>query len=50
NVDFAVTYIKATGDAPINEQQNLLNLATVNFNGEASGDVWLAGIQMSYKM
>lgn len=50
NVDFAVTYIKATGDAPINEQQNLLGLAAVNFNGEASGDVWLAGIQMSYKM
>jgi len=50
NVDFALTYIRATGDAPINEQQNLLNLATVNFNGEASGDVWLAGIQMSYKM
>lgn len=50
NVDFALTYIKATGDAPINEQQNLLNLATVSFNGDASGDVWLAGVQLSYKM
>lgn len=50
NVDFAMTYIRATGDAPINEQQNLLNLATVNFNGEASGDVWLAGMQISYRM
>ncbi|MGL4221384.1 MAG: outer membrane protein transport protein, partial [Shewanella sp.] len=50
NIDLAITYIRATGDAPINEQQNLLNLATVNFNGEASGDVWLAGIQMSDKL
>ena len=49
-VDFALTYIKAHGAAPINEQQNLQNLALVSFNGEAGGDVWLAGVQLSYKM
>ncbi|QIR15855.1 outer membrane protein transport protein [Shewanella aestuarii] len=49
-VDFALTYIKMSGDAPINETQNLLNLAQINFNGDATGDVWLAGVQFSYKM
>ena len=49
-VDFAVTYIKAHGDAPINESMNLLGLAQVNFDGKASGDVWLVGAQLSYRM
>ncbi|QFU25129.1 outer membrane protein transport protein [Shewanella eurypsychrophilus] len=48
--DFAVTYIKAYGDAPINESMNLMDLAQVSFDGEASGDVWLVGMQLSYKM
>ncbi|MCL1142880.1 outer membrane protein transport protein [Shewanella gaetbuli] len=49
-IDFAATYIKMYGDAPINEAQDLAGLALVNFSGEATGDVWLAGIQFSYKM
>ncbi|GIU51773.1 outer membrane protein transport protein [Shewanella sp. KT0246] len=49
-VDFAVTYIKGVGDAPINETQDLLGLASVNFSGDVEADVWLAGIQVSYKM
>ncbi|KIO37703.1 outer membrane protein transport protein [Shewanella sp. cp20] len=49
-LDFAVTYIKAHGDAPINETMNLMNLAQVSFSGEAGGDVWLVGAQLSYKM
>lgn len=49
-VDFAVTYIRMYGDAPINEQQNLAGLALVNFDGEAKGNVLLAGVQLSYKM
>ncbi|WP_041420481.1 outer membrane protein transport protein [Shewanella violacea] len=49
-VDFAVTYIKAYGDAPINESMNLMNLAQVSFDGEAVGDVWLVGMQLSYKL
>ncbi|QYJ85819.1 outer membrane protein transport protein [Shewanella mesophila] len=49
-LDFAVTYIKAHGDAPINESMNLLGMAQVNFDGEASGDVWLVGAQLSYRM
>ena len=50
NVDLAVTYIKARGHAPINETQDLSGLAQVSFDGTASGDVWLAGVQLSYKM
>ncbi|WP_112354006.1 outer membrane protein transport protein [Shewanella benthica] len=49
-VDFAVTYIKAYGDAPINESMNLMDLAQVSFDGEAVGDVWLVGMQLSYKL
>ncbi|MCT7942280.1 outer membrane protein transport protein [Shewanella holmiensis] len=49
-VDFAVTYIKMYGDAPISEEQDLAGLASVTFNGEATGDVLLAGVQLSYKM
>ncbi|MCG9697782.1 outer membrane protein transport protein [Shewanella sp. Isolate11] len=49
-LDLGVTYIKASGDAPIDESMNLLNIAQVNFNGETSGDVWLIGAQLSYKM
>lgn len=49
-VDFAVTYIKAYGDAPINESMVLMELAQVSFDGEAVGDVWLVGMQLSYKL
>ncbi len=49
-VDLAVTYIASSGDAPINESQNLMNLATISFDGEATGDVWMTGLQLSYKM
>ncbi|QDE29595.1 MULTISPECIES: outer membrane protein transport protein [Shewanella] len=50
NVDVGVTYIRTHGDAPINETQDLLGIASVGFTGEATGDVWLAGVQLSYKM
>lgn len=50
NVDLAVTYIRMHGDAPITETQELLSLASVGFNGEATGHVWLTGLQVSYKM
>ncbi|WP_394130681.1 outer membrane protein transport protein [Shewanella maritima] len=50
SVDFAVTYINMHGDAPITEHQDLFGLANVTFDGEASGDVWLAGIQLNYKL
>lgn len=50
SLDFAVTYIKMVGDAPIAEHQDLFGLANVTFNGEATGDVWLAGLQLNYKM
>lgn len=49
-LDLALTYIKAHGDAPINESMNLLNMAQVSFDGQASGHVWLVGAQLSYKM
>ncbi|MBT1446520.1 OmpP1/FadL family transporter [Shewanella sp. JM162201] len=49
-VDFGLTYIRAHGYAPIDEEQNLAGLAHVSFNGEAGGSVWLAGVQLSYKM
>ncbi|WP_192021952.1 outer membrane protein transport protein [Shewanella sp. WPAGA9] len=49
-VDFALTYIKGVGDAPIDETQDLLGLASVNYSGDVEADVWLAGIQLSYKM
>ncbi len=49
-LDFAVTYIKAYGDAPINESMNLMDLAQVSFDGDAGGDVWLVGMQLSYKL
>ncbi|GGQ23017.1 outer membrane protein transport protein [Shewanella litoralis] len=50
SVDLGVTYIRMHGDAPISESQDLLGLATIDFNGEATGDVWLTGVQLSYKM
>jgi len=50
SLDFAVTYIKMYGDAPISEEQDLAGLAAVTFNGEATGNVLLAGVQLSYKM
>lgn len=49
-LDFAVTYIKAYGDAPINESMSLMDLAQVSFDGQAGGDVWLVGMQLSYKL
>ncbi|MCE9680306.1 outer membrane protein transport protein [Shewanella sp. AS1] len=49
-LDMGVTYIKAVGEAPINEEMTLLNMAQVSFNGETRGDVWLVGAQLSYKM
>ena len=50
NVDVGVTYIRTYGDAPITETQGLQDLAAVSFTGEATGDVWLTGVQLSYKM
>ncbi|GGE91268.1 outer membrane protein transport protein [Shewanella carassii] len=49
-VDLGLTYIHAHGDAPINETQDLMGLAQVAFQGDASGHVWLAGLQVTYKM
>ncbi|WP_226565117.1 outer membrane protein transport protein [Shewanella chilikensis] len=49
-VDLGLTYIRAHGDAPINETQELMGLAQVAFQGDASGHVWLAGLQVTYKM
>lgn len=49
-VDLGLTYIRAHGDAPINETQDLMGLAQVAFQGDASGHVWLAGLQVTYKM
>jgi len=49
-LDFSVTYIKAHGDAQIDESLNLLGLAQVDFSGETSGDVYLVGMQLSYKL
>lgn len=50
NIDLAVTYIRMHGDAPITETQDLLGLASVGYSGEATGHVWLTGLQVSYKM
>ena len=49
-LDFSVTYIKAHGDAEIDESLNLMDIAQVDFSGEASGDVYLVGMQLSYKL
>ncbi|WP_226684857.1 MULTISPECIES: outer membrane protein transport protein [Shewanella] len=49
-VDLGLTYIRAHGDAPINETQELMGLVQVAFQGDASGHVWLAGLQVTYKM
>ncbi|WP_417764405.1 outer membrane protein transport protein [Shewanella chilikensis] len=49
-VDLGLTYIRAHGDAPINETQELMGLAQVAFQGDASGHVWLVGLQVTYKM
>ncbi|WP_412514032.1 outer membrane protein transport protein [Shewanella indica] len=63
-VDLGLTYIHAHGDAPITETQDLMGhgdapinetqdpmgLAQVAFQGDASGHVWLAGLQVTYKM
>ncbi|WP_144212198.1 outer membrane protein transport protein [Shewanella donghaensis] len=48
-VDFAITYIKGIGDAPIDETQELLG-SSINYSGDVEADVWLAGVQFSYKM
>ncbi|QSX37588.1 outer membrane protein transport protein [Shewanella sedimentimangrovi] len=49
-LDLALTHLRAHGDAPITEQQDLAGLALVEFDGEAGGKVWLAGFQLSYKL
>jgi long-chain fatty acid transport protein len=49
-LDFSFTYIKAHGDAEIDESLNLMDIAQVDFSGEASGDVYLVGMQLSYKL
>lgn len=55
-VDLGLTYIRAHGDAPITETQDFKHpdtekrLAQVAFQGDASGHVWLAGLQVTYKM
>ena len=48
-LDFSATYIKSSGNAPINEEQDITGLAKVHFNGEAKGDVLLLGVQANYK-
>ncbi len=48
NIDFGITYIKSRGAAPINEEQDVAGIANVSFKGEANGDVWLVGSQVSY--
>ncbi|MEZ9539979.1 outer membrane protein transport protein [Shewanella sp. 10N.286.51.B8] len=48
-VDFAITYIKGIGDAPINETLKFLG-SSINYSGDVEADVWLAGVQFSYKM
>ncbi|GGB68926.1 OmpP1/FadL family transporter [Shewanella inventionis] len=50
SVDLGVTYIRMHGDAPIDETQDLLGLASIGYSGEATGHVWLTGLQLSYKM
>ncbi|MGX9461029.1 outer membrane protein transport protein [Shewanella sp. A14] len=50
NIDVGVTYIRTHGDAPITETQDLVNLASIEFAGEATGHVWLTGVQLNYKM
>ncbi|MCL1077022.1 aromatic hydrocarbon degradation protein [Parashewanella spongiae] len=57
NVDFGITYIKSRGEAPIIEKQAIKappglpfeNIAEIDFEGEAQGDVWLVGSQISYR-
>lgn len=49
-LDFAATYIKAIGDAPITEDMTLLDLAQINYQAQASGQVWLVGMQLSYTL
>lgn len=55
-LDFAITHITMPSDAPINETMELhlpaggtVVPATINYNGEIDGDVWLAGAQLSYR-
>ncbi len=48
-VDFSATYIKSHGHSPIHEAQEINQLATVHFDGEASGNVILVGVQANYK-
>ncbi|QUN06126.1 outer membrane protein transport protein [Shewanella yunxiaonensis] len=50
NIDLGVSYLRTHGSAPINETQNMLGLAQVTFDGESTGHVWLAGLQVSYKI
>jgi len=50
NVDLGISYLRTHGSAPINETMNMLNLAQVTYNGESTGHVWLAGLQVSYKI
>lgn len=47
--DLGVTYIRSVGDSAINETIHLTPETQVTFNGETSGNVVLAGIQMNYK-
>ena len=49
DVDLGVTYIRSVGSASITETVHLSPVTQVAFNGEASGDVVLAGLQMNYK-
>lgn len=47
-LDISATYIKAHGDASINEEVPL-SFAKVKFIGETKGDVLLFGVQANYK-
>ncbi|WP_298443389.1 outer membrane protein transport protein [uncultured Ferrimonas sp.] len=48
SLDLAFTYIKADS-ATINESVAIADGVNANFSGELSGDVWLAGTQLSYR-
>ncbi|QIZ78093.1 outer membrane protein transport protein [Ferrimonas lipolytica] len=45
-LDFSATYIAATGDGDITEEQPALGAL---YEGEVDGDVWLLGVQASYR-
>ncbi|WP_028107899.1 outer membrane protein transport protein [Ferrimonas futtsuensis] len=48
-LDMSLTYIKSHGDAPITESVALSEQAVAVYEGEISGDVWLAGVQATYR-